>query len=158
MFMGCFWDVDGTFMDVELMVIRTIASRRALSQSQLCPVHSFTTWPQLCICWSDIWEFPEIGVPLNHPFLDGIFHEINQPFRGSSFYGNFHISTTSPMVVVAQQQKLASGPYFVCDFTNMWIWTLNGGFGHHIGCYLPKNDRLYWKCGVKKNGGLNGEF
>ena len=54
MFMGCFWDVDGTFMDVELMVIRTIASRRALSQSQLCPVHSFTTWPQLCICWSDI--------------------------------------------------------------------------------------------------------
>ena len=21
----------------------------------------------------DIWRFPEIGVPLNHPFLDGIF-------------------------------------------------------------------------------------
>ena len=21
-----------------------------------------------------IWRFPEIGVPLNHPFLDGIFH------------------------------------------------------------------------------------
>ena len=23
---------------------------------------------------SDIWWFPEIGVPLHHPFLDGIFH------------------------------------------------------------------------------------
>ena len=27
-----------------------------------------------------LWWFPEIGLPLfHHPFLDGIFHEINQP-------------------------------------------------------------------------------
>ena len=24
-----------------------------------------------------MWRFPEMGVPPNHPFIDGIFHEIN---------------------------------------------------------------------------------
>ena len=28
---------------------------------------------------SIIWWFPEIGVPQNHPFLDGIFPKINHP-------------------------------------------------------------------------------
>ena len=28
------------------------------------------------------WSFTEIGVPLNHPFIDGIFHERNQPALG----------------------------------------------------------------------------
>ena len=28
------------------------------------------------------WWFPEIGVPLNHPSLDGLFHEINHPAMG----------------------------------------------------------------------------
>ena len=26
-----------------------------------------------------MWRFPEMGVPPNHPFIDGIFHEINHP-------------------------------------------------------------------------------
>jgi hypothetical protein len=29
------------------------------------------------------WGFPEMGVPPNHPFLDGIFHEINHLFWGT---------------------------------------------------------------------------
>ena len=29
------------------------------------------------------WRFPEIGLPINHPFIDGIFHEITiQRFLG----------------------------------------------------------------------------
>ena len=30
-----------------------------------------------------IWRFPKIGLPLNHPFLDGIFHQKNHPFGGT---------------------------------------------------------------------------
>ena len=33
------------------------------------------------------------GTPSHHPFLDGIFHEINQPFGGTPISGNPHIST-----------------------------------------------------------------
>jgi hypothetical protein len=29
-----------------------------------------------------IWRFPEIGLPPNHPYIDGIFHEINHPAMG----------------------------------------------------------------------------
>ena len=28
----------------------------------------------------EVWRFPEMVVPPNHPFIDGIFHEINHPF------------------------------------------------------------------------------
>jgi hypothetical protein len=28
------------------------------------------------------WRFPEMGVPLNHPFFLGMFHEINHPAMG----------------------------------------------------------------------------
>ena len=34
------------------------------------------------------WGFPEIGVPPNHPFVDGIFHELNHPFWGTPMDGN----------------------------------------------------------------------
>jgi hypothetical protein len=32
------------------------------------------------------------GTPSYHPFIDGIFHEINHPFLGIHIYGNPHIS------------------------------------------------------------------
>ena len=40
--------------------------------------------------WDEIlwtWRFPELGVPLNQPFIDGIFHEINQPIWGTPING-----------------------------------------------------------------------
>ena len=37
-----------------------------------------------------IWWFPEIGVPPNHPFLDGIFPNKNHPYWGSPIYGTPH--------------------------------------------------------------------
>jgi hypothetical protein len=39
-----------------------------------------------------IWGFPEMGIPLNPPFLFGIFNEINHPaiFRYPHDYGNHH--------------------------------------------------------------------
>ena len=41
---------------------------------------------QLCTGKSSkiIWRFPAIKVPTNHQFIDGIFHYINHPFRGTS--------------------------------------------------------------------------
>ena len=38
-----------------------------------------------------IWSFPEMGVALNHPFLDGIFHFFNQPFGGTPISGHPHL-------------------------------------------------------------------
>jgi len=32
-----------------------------------------------------------MGVPPNHPFLDGIFHEINHPAIGVAILGNIHV-------------------------------------------------------------------
>jgi hypothetical protein len=32
------------------------------------------------------------AAPKHHPFIDGIFHEINHPFLGIHIYGNPHIS------------------------------------------------------------------
>ena len=37
-----------------------------------------------------IWRLPEIGVPLNHPFID-TFSITNHPFGGTPIYGNLHI-------------------------------------------------------------------
>ena len=37
-----------------------------------------------------IWKFPEMGVPLNHPFLIGC-STINHPFGGTPIYENLHI-------------------------------------------------------------------
>ena len=34
----------------------------------------------------DIWRFPEIVVPPNHPFIDGI-SLINHPFCGTPIFG-----------------------------------------------------------------------
>ena len=45
-------------------------------------------------CYSyilNIWWFPAIGVPPNHPFEMGIFLQ-NHPFWGTSIYGNPHIT------------------------------------------------------------------
>ena len=56
-------------------------------------------WPYMNVSWNysilqlyiTIWRFPEMGGhPPNHPF-ERIFHEINNPFWGSSIYGNPYI-------------------------------------------------------------------
>ena len=42
----------------------------------------------------DIWRFPKMGVPLNHPFLFGNFPNKNHPAIGvPPIYGNPHIPT-----------------------------------------------------------------
>ena len=41
--------------------------------------------------YGKIWRFPKLGAPPNHPFLDGIFHEINHHFWGTPIYGNPHM-------------------------------------------------------------------
>ena len=43
--------------------------------------------------------------PQNHPFLDGIFHEINQPLLGTTIYGNLHIIKSYKII-------LCQGPLF----------------------------------------------
>ena len=54
-----------------------------VSENWVTPSHGrswfSTSWPSR-ILNEHIWGFPEIGVPPNHPFLDGIFPNKNQPF------------------------------------------------------------------------------
>ena len=46
------------------------------------------------------WRFPKIEVPPNHPFIDGIFHEINHPAIGYPHdYGNPHITIDCPLYI-----------------------------------------------------------
>ena len=40
--------------------------------------------------YTHIWWFPKIGVPPNHPYIDG-FSLINHHFWGTPIYGNLHI-------------------------------------------------------------------
>ena len=39
----------------------------------------------------NIWRLPEMGVPPNHPFSIGIFHESKHLFWGTTIYGNHHL-------------------------------------------------------------------
>ena len=51
-----------------------------------------------------IWRFPEVGVPPNHPFFVGMFHEINQyllPFKPRN---RRHVSPQSPCCRPNSQQ------------------------------------------------------
>ena len=44
-----------------------------------------------------IWGFPDDwGTPSHHPLLDGIFHDINQPFWGTPICGNHPIEHSLP--------------------------------------------------------------
>ena len=40
---------------------------------------------------ANVWGFPEIGVPPNHPFIDG-FSITNHPFGGTPIYRNHHLN------------------------------------------------------------------
>ena len=39
----------------------------------------------------NIWVFPKIVVPQNHPFSIGVFHYFHHPFWGTTIFGNTHI-------------------------------------------------------------------
>ena len=41
--------------------------------------------------YQNIWRFPKIGVPPNHPFYFRIFHEINDLFGGTPVPGKPHM-------------------------------------------------------------------
>jgi hypothetical protein len=48
------------------------------------------------------WE----GVPPNHPFIDGMFHEINHPFGGTTIYGNPQMMINQDILRLGRIQKL----------------------------------------------------
>ena len=39
----------------------------------------------------DMWVFPKIMVPPNHPFVHRVFHYFHHPFWGTIIFGNIHI-------------------------------------------------------------------
>ena len=49
----------------------------------------FQWWSMMTINGLLIWRFPEIGVPPNHPFIDG-FSLVNH-YKPSSYWGIFHL-------------------------------------------------------------------
>ena len=73
----------------------------------------------ICKSYLYIWRFPELGVPPNHPFIDGIFHEINRPFGGTTIDGNPHMSmhqfmTSGTPDSVLLRGSCSSGSGFIC--------------------------------------------
>ena len=51
-------------------------SPKVIPMTESPPAHSWVIYIYR------IWRFPEIGVPLSHPFIAGIFHEIDHPAIG----------------------------------------------------------------------------
>ena len=90
---------------------------------------------------SDIWRCPEIGVPPNHPFLDGIFHYkltilgiphsrkppylFNKPFTevgGRSCLGNIPASNPTSMVRARSTRKNNHRSRFMMSkLTGWWL-------------------------------------
>ena len=60
----------------------TMISSSHLTLSPIFAIISHHHYP--CQCLIITWSFPEIGVPPNYPFLDGMFPNKNQPFCGTS--------------------------------------------------------------------------
>ena len=57
-------------------------------QSRCPPPVLVVTENTFTISISPMWSFPKVGVPSNHPFLDGIFHEINHPAMKGYSHGH----------------------------------------------------------------------
>jgi hypothetical protein len=54
-------------------------------------------------CWEneiydDVWRFPEMGGPLNHPFDFRIFHSKPSSYWGTPIYGNLHMEMMMGMM------------------------------------------------------------
>ena len=92
MCLGC--SMHWTYLEILWLIIWS--PPKLLSNYFCLPIAVVTPWKPGKKCshncwWSEmIWGFPKIGVPLNHPFIDG-FALINHPFLGTPIYGNHHI-------------------------------------------------------------------
>ena len=82
--------------------------------------------------WSSQWGFPEIGLPPNHPFSDGIFHEINHHLLGT------------PMAKETSLNLLDWSFGTVLNFPNnqqngflMWLWC-SFAIICHVFCEFPR--------------------
>jgi len=76
------------------------------------PIISWSINPIINYSYIPIWRFPQMGVPLNHPFDFRIFHEINHPtFWGTPIYGNPYLGGLTYC-----RPKRSEKPPVVADF------------------------------------------
>ena len=73
-----------------------------------------------------IWRFPEMGVPLNHPFIDAC-SIIDHPFWDTPMYGNPLISSTCPIYYISLVATQTSSP--------------------RLACAEPSSCSMFWTCG-----------
>ena len=122
----------------------------------VCPLSSY------CMSISPlfIWRFPEIGVPPNHPFIDG-FSSMNHPFWGSPIYG----SPQTPSFVILHHvflnpQQVLMGKVGGCPsnswplfFYNSILWV-----GEFHGPTPNKPTWRFLKMGDPKKQGCQSQY
>ena len=100
-----------------------------------------------------IWGFPEIGVPPNHPFLDGIF-----PYNSSSYWGTpfmetpiwmIHCITTSTQLSANNQRCQRNIPcrwgIFHCHLSfSVGVPKTDTGFFPRITFFHARFTRRFW--------------
>ena len=85
---------------------------------------------------TSMWWFPEIGVPPNHPLLDGIFHYKPSSYGVTPIYGNLHVSSaeSSPADMISR-------------------WASNDLMALRLGAVASKAE---WNCELSVRGFLPG--
>ena len=81
---------------------------------------------RLCTYGNFTWRFPEMGVPLNHPFINGISIR-SHPFWGTTIQGNPHIYNAKP-------ERSRKWKYSALSLTTLWPLSYSFGKQHHGPC------------------------
>ena len=70
------------------------------------------------------WRFPKMGVLLNHPFIDGIFHYKPSSYWGTPIYGNPHIVILESKFLSKSSQKWEYHWTYHVLSTSGWLYVI----------------------------------
>ena len=115
---------------------------------------------------SSIWAFPQMGVPLDHPFTDGILRNKNHPAIGVAPWRNHmsicHRSTINPTVLGApgtprsflcSSSYLAPSPQWFHNSSNDFVEQL---WKKKVWKVVVNHHPTRWTRWGKKHGAING--
>ena len=90
---------------------------------------------------SAICGFPRMGLPLNHSFKIGMFHEINHPFRRCSIYGNPIFAEEPHFTTWVVHRFWAQGCWWQPDEGPV-TWD---GMGHEAGACWKRHETMFFR-------------
>ena len=85
-----------------------------------------------------IWRFPKMGVPQNHPLIDGFFLINHRPFRGTPNSGNHHIPYIMSYSLPQVQLPIPLGGFALHLLRSATEWLdVPSLWKHRCGVYPP---------------------